>query len=688
MRRFFARYSLILFLMIMAGCSIDKPVMPKWEVPLVLPFSPEKIVFGEELVNDSTIVSIGDSLFIHLNGQINSDSLNLTIPAQDTLVRFTVDTLQADTLDGLNTGFIGISDLLPELEQNIGQPFYLPQMNFGISSRQVPGSEFKRVKIEEGKIRVTLYNNLPITIGPNAQSPQGIKIKVLDDSTGTQISEVLISDPIPPGSSGSGTAPLTATDQWVNTPLRLSYNIAVASDTMFTVTQDLLDNAGYEIDLKFFDLKVLEIVGKVPAQTLTRRRQMRLQYRDQLVSASIAKGQIGFEITNPLPIEAYVQVTLPELFSPLQRSFTHPFVVPPNSSITDLINLKDFELKNSQNPGSVLKDLHFIITAATQASQNFVHMRISDEVEIDFSMAPVRLKSFEGILAADTLFLPSILESNIASYEELEDSGIHFSGAEFTLGFNNQAAIENMNLNYKLTGYHRDKYGVLSDSANIEFIDEPIDLSGIERILLSGSQVDDFLNIFPTDISGQGIISYGGYATIADCAAFQGDYSFTTPFRIRIKDAVPIEINPDTLRKKDIDNDLRHSAGDEIRSARFSGTIKNLSPLGGRVEMIVSADPLHTDIYDSSYFNPDLEFIKSIRFQKAVKDPISGLISEPAESSLDFELSQEELTLFQTPPLRVGFLVKLSDTNGYVLLRGSNYLEISGQFEIQFLVKE
>ena len=107
------------------------------------------------------------------------------------------------------------------------------------------------------------------------------------------------------------------------------------------------------------------------------------------------------------------------------------------------------------------------------------------------------------------------------------------------------------------------------------------------------------------------------------------------------------------------------------------------------LEVFISGDFTRQDIYDTtSYFNPELEFIKTVTIPAAEVDPVTGFVTQPAVENFSIELNQQELSIFQHPPVRTGLRIHLNNTDGYVVMRGSDYFEFSGKIETEIIFED
>ncbi len=209
---------------------------------------------------------------------------------------------------------------------------------------------------------------------------------------------------------------------------------------------------------------------------------------------------------------------------------------------------------------------------------------------------------------------------------------------------------------------------------------------GITVISLSGEEVANFLNILPNTIRSYGRVSASGNVNISNSADIAGHYAFSTPLKFRIDGEAFIQGDVQEVQTDDIDRDIRESNDDNFQEATLQLQLVNSSPLGGSARLIVSADPNHTDIYDTTEWNPQLEFYKDITILPAQTDPITGFVTESSENAIELTLTREEFRILKNPPLRIGYELRIADTNGDVTVRAMDFVQISGMANIMLVV--
>jgi hypothetical protein len=680
-------FAVLLYFLIFLSCTIDKPVLPRWTTHILVPLVKEKIEFAERFANDSTIVVKGDSLFLELTGDFDADTLtsaDLSLPGADSTTHFSLETIKLDSLNTISTGQINIIDIFPSLNSAIGMTVPIPDTTIQSEVILNDSSAFKSMKVKNGTVILTMYNNLPITIAPHAPSASSMDIAVYDVTTGAHITDISITDTIPPGGSASGIGTLGEGDGWIHIPLRLNYQVHILADTI-AVTQSALDSWNFRVDLSFRNLEVEEITGRVTSQTFEDNLHIGVEQKDRVVEAVVDSGSIDLKFFNQLPIIARITYTLPDIINPnTQQPLRKTLEIQPNdSSIFNIQDLHGYRILNSQAPGQPLDTL----TLITQASSDtgYVTLRETDEIAVRVRVSKILFSYLKGILAPASLDLDPLQVNDIIDYDGF-NTGFELKGVRLILGLENGLNIENLILTGRIAGYHKDQSGFYIDSAFVDIPSEPVSF-GYNTIELSGPEVDALVNILPNDLRADGTLSYSGQAEVAAGDRIAGNYFFTTPFQVSIVQATDIPLDPDTLRE--VDPNFREAARENIQQAQLSGKVLNAAPLDGQFQLFISRNFGRTDLYDTTAnFDPSREFVKTIDIPAAQVDPVTGFVTQPVEQEFSIPMTQQEVALFGLPPLRLGLLLKLNETNGFVVLRGSDYVEFSGNIVTELLIKD
>jgi hypothetical protein len=684
-------YILLISSLLLTSCSFDEPVMPRWTTPFILPLIQETFVIAEELSQDSSFVIRGDSVFIELSGKFDGDMLSssdLSIAGKDSTADFSLDRIEMDSLNSLSTGDIAITDFLPNLGNFIGLTVPFPDTTINAQTFITDTTSFTSMKVTDGEMVVTIHNDLPFTLAPNSPAGASIQISLYNDFTGEHISDLMITDTVAPGDVAQGIAPLGSGDGWIRIPLRLDYTFHALAENIY-ITQDSLDAWKLKIDLRFQNLELEEITGRVTPQILVDTFRIGVDIEDQIIEAVIDSGLIQIRFFNSLPLEAQLNYTIPDLVSEGSGlPFTGQLTVAANDSMVQIpANLQGYRISNSQNPGQPIDTLSVLTQTSTDSG--WVTLRADDRITVRVITSDIVFRYIEGVLSPDTLNLEPFLVTDIADYAGL-NSGIQIQGAYLILELVNQIDIQNFQLEGIVTGYKKSESGQYIDSSKVNVPLQSLTV-GSNIIPLTGPEVDALVNIYPSDLKAEGIIFYSGQAMVAAGDTIGGSYTFSTPFRLQILDADPITLDPDTIRE--IDDNFQTGVSDSlIKDARLTATVVNFSPISGSIDIFLSADPNRQDLFDTTgYSNPELEWYKTIPVPQAPVDPVTGFVTAPVETEFIIELSFQELQIFAKPPgrpIRAGIKSHLDDTNGFVNIRGSDYFQLSGFINTQIIFKE
>ena len=692
----------LIVLLIVISCSFKEPVLPSWLLPVNIPLSQETFKLGKEFGQDSTISPQGQDslLFISIGGDLDSTGLSsdhLSISSQQRTESVSLDSIELDSLNVIDTDTIKVADLL-DLTPLIGQTVTIPDTIIDVPDIVgLRSSDFRRIHVLKGLIRLKIKNTLPIPLGPN------MGFTVRNDTINTeQIAQVIIPDTIFPGQQGEGSDQIDNGGIDIYSPLGLKYQLQIAKETSFLVTQELLDTAGFWIELSLENIRADEATIKLGKQHFNDKISITYEDENRLRTAEIDSGTIQLHFTNYLPVGSNINYTIPDIrdgSQPLTGSLT----LPPAQDIEEGIDLKSKSIKNTENPGEFIDTIVVNISGTTIPTNSFVNITSSDSFSIEAQTSKIILKSFEGFFALDTLEVSEFSEDSIADYGDFS-KGVFFQNAELELNITSQLSIENLFLDFDIVGYHSNEDGITTDSVSLS-ISRTVNSNGSPEnpdnitFSVSGDTVTNFLNILPTSIKGTGRVTLEGEASISQNSEVRGRYLFSTPLRLQVSNLPPIEGTVTTFIEKEdntpyegatamLDEQVR-DLGDQLEEGNLELDIVNHTPLGVEVRMLVSSDLSRPDsaFYDST-LNDSLEFEKSKYVSAAAVNPATGFVSTQTTSTVTFNLTKEQIRILTEPPFKVGYEVKISDSQGVVALRSSDFVKALGLAKIIVKVED
>ena len=690
----------ILAMMLVSGCSFDEPVLPSWTVTVNVPLENETFVLGEEIVNDSTIfVDQSDSsIFISIDGDLDTMSIDVSdfnLASTRVEQSFVIGNIQIQNLDALQSPVVTLGELLPSLEEAVAiadtVELVFPDTTLAPQPQQVNSSQFEALHIVEGELSIRFDNDLPVPIGPNASQPNGMEI-ALYDNRDTRIAVFTYDEVINPGGSATRSSTFGDGNIWMYTPLRIEYTLPFAEERIVQMTEEMLDSTGLALSVNLTSLEVDEAVAVIDPQEVERSIAFDLGGDDQLSEAVINQGSVRMSFTNHTNLAAEVDFTLPEFQDSELAPFASTIMIPERSTQTVVFDLAAMAIRPADPADTYVDSVNVQYVARTQSAAGMVQLSASDSIVVDISIDSLSLGSFSGYMAEETFEIEPVQEDDLIDYDDIPNN-IRLSDVNLELTIANEVQIEDLFVNFYITGYHRDDNGTVTDSARLSVVNEQINpgspnTPGITVISLSGNEVADFLNILPNSIRTWGDLRAGGEVALAGENRIASSYSFSTPLKFRIASDASVRGDVELLTEEDIDEDLQEAAAENLEEGHLTLSLNNHLPIGGTVRLIVSADPNNPDIYDITNINPELEFVKEISVQAAPISSTTGFVTQALQNTLELTLTKEEISLFQNPPLQFGYELVIDETSDVVAIRSSDYIQIGGVARIVVLVKE
>lgn len=688
----------VLTLALLLDCSIKEPATPEWTLPISLPLSPETFRIIDEM--DSTLVdSLGaDSLiFVSVGGELETITLStsdLTVTPQQRTESVTLDTLTLSNLQPLESGFISLRALAPFLSGiPSGQTVTLPETTMTAPPPVLASPDFKFIHMFIGEVRVKIRNNLPFTIGPNSISNEAMHLSFYSEEFGTLMVEASITDSIPSGQTLDWVRLFENEDVLLYSPMRVEFDFSLSRSSSFTVSDSLLDSSGLAIVVEIENVRASEVIGKLEPQRYSDRFFFSIENSNRLREGEISRGDLQITFDSNIPIGTRLQFTIPLILNPFNQPLQDSVLVDADNSSIYTLDLAGFIITNG---GNFVDSIYIDVEGVTQAADSFVQVLASDGLDVTALPDTFAFQRFSGFLGTDFKEFDPFEENNISDYSGIEN-GLQFQEATLSIRLFNEIDIENLFVDIDIQGFHVSENGDTLQRANLSFPANQV-LPGspgnatITILNFSGADMIDFLNILPTSLIGAGRVQYGGEANVTvNQSRIGAEYEVSTPLRIEIKDLSPIEGNITTIARDDIQEELRTAIDEQrVTQASLKLNLLNSTPLAGSVKVLFSADPSRTQeaFYDTSSINPDLEFLKFIQLQPGTVDPVTGFVTSPRSNTITFSLNNNEIQLFGNPPLRVGYLLTVADSDGRIALRSFDFVQVSGTLNFVAEVKD
>ncbi len=688
-------FTFFILLMLLGGfaCNIKEPLLPSWETSFRLPFQVDRILVGKEIIDADSTASITfqnydgqDSvLFFSLADTAELEEFSaadLSLAPDNTSRSAELGTLSI-SLGPLETPNITFAELTAGLVDStqIGQSVTVPAITILDQETDLESSEFQQLHITQGIIRLTVTNDLPMTLGPDLV----VKVVNLDPNFPEEF-DLTFTAPIAPGASASAEANID--NQWLVSPFRFQYTVPVQATTINPLTSSIYFNSGFKVGIEFIDIEADEVIARLDGQDFD--EEVRIGYDDEnrLRSAIIDGGAILIDLDNTLPVGTNVTIKVPAVTSAAQDTFTQTVNVPANSTsqVSLDFNGNEHEIRDPDNPGALIDSLTLLFEGQTFDTGNqLVSIRSTDQVNIAITSDSLFLRSFSGFIAADTVEIESFSEDTDIDYGNF-DGDISLSNAILRLNILSDVQIENLVANITVKAY-REENGSVTDSATVA-INEPVFSGGnATEVVVEGPEMANLLSILPTSFTFSGEVILSGDATLNRGDKINADYRIDTPLKVQLNTATSFESDPEFIDEDDISDILADAAEDNILSGQLTFLLNNHIPVGGRVTFVITRD-----IDDQNLFDPPQDtsqvIIKSIDVAAAPSDPVSGFVSGVESSEIVIPLNRREIQLFKQTPLKFAYQLTLNGTNGFITLRYSDYVEMIGAVDFRILIED
>ena len=687
----------ILPFFLLTNCDLKEPVLPSWEVLVRIPFTIENFAIGDSILKDPSItLQPGDTsgvLYISIDGELDAheltpEDLSITLNARR-------DSVFLDTLtllpQPLQTPFISLRTLFPELSNFVGQTVTIPETTFTPPSIVLSAGDFERIHFVNSLLALHVNNNLPFALGPNNTS-NGLQVSLWNHNINEQFLTFPFPNSIPAGTQAQESS--LVAQKWLVSPIRYEYEFPIAQPVTLFITDSLLDSSGLTFTLEFVDVKADEAVAEFDAQHYQDIVRNAYDGERRLISASVNRGKITLEFVNNISLGSQVELTFPAIDTnpdPFSRdSLQTAFTLPAFSTLIQEIDLNGWEISNPQNPNLPIDTLEILVDAITEDPAGIIHLRATDNVVVNVQSDTIFFNTLRGILSSDTLTFAPIVREDLADYEGFE-GGIELSSASLSLTIYSEVFIENMTADITFTGYHKNRQGVITDSAtlalsNLSFVGGTPGNPGVTHILFPGQEVIDFLNILPTSFKFGGRVITSGEADVTVGDRIRAEYAFETPLKAKISGLATYQASVDTLTDEDISDEIQDVPDDNFLTAALNVQVLNHTPLGGTATLILTADFSDPDIYDAD-FDTTQTIVRTITINAADVDPVTGFVLAEKANLINVGLNKRELQLIKNPPLKVGFQILIHDTPDFVTLRKSDYIRVNGGFDFRLLVR-
>ncbi len=649
--------------LLVTGCEIATPEMPRFTTRLSIPIGEEQILIADLVDDEDYLIAMDDgSLGFFVSGDPDTLALDfdlgVDVPAQQVAGELGAFRLDLDA--GTSFAFT-LVQLYPPAGALDGQTSPVPPFVFASQSGAEDIPDIESASLAAGTLTVTVGNGLPVAVSATS-GPDRLVLDLLDPQSGAVLVTVEF-DPIGPGDHAVQQASLAGVDLPDHLAVRLAGGSAGSSGQPVPVDAA----AAITVDATFADLEVTAAVAVVPAQQFTTSTSTALPADYEVIQAILDGGALTISLDNEMAI-------------PCQTTVVWPTVVDldgvPTSLVIDLAGgasatrVVDFAGRIVRAPdGEVLTDLETSVLVTSPGSGGqAVPLRSDQGVRAAIGAGRLEFLSVTGMVPSLSRAL-SPSEQAIELPDELD--GLSLCRASLVLELTTTAGVP-ATATFDLEGINQ------AGERRTMTVEEQIAAAeggraATTRILLdeTNSTIVDFLNHLPTSIVLAGNVDVGGDQQIGTVR--RGDlaiinWQITSPVEVVVHSS-QLFGDPEAL---DLDDDMRDLIDDHAGEASVTLDILSHLPVGVTARVLFGPDP------EAIKSSPTL-VVGPVAVDPGTTAPAGGVVLEPRRSLPVLTLSAADARLLATRGLHHLLEVTLPSTDGMpVRVMVNDYITVRG----------
>ena len=614
----------------------DDFVAPTWDVQIHIPVTKKEYTLKEAIEKDTTFVKWytddenAGLLYFSKEQPIETISLdnNLAVDGFSSSFSQVIGSVSLDFPALIQAG-IYVEDWTTNVTSGSTQVFPEQEGNVAIGFKGY--ESIKQATFEEGKLSITLLNNLPVTI-----TIRGFEIRNADDKSVVAQRSNAQSDwiDIPPLTQWTIDTPFDLSGKTLSDSLEFAGVIYTAGSGGEDVT--IPAEAGTQVAAVFSNLVISSATAPLPPQTFSFENSIVFDDSTKLEYAVIEEGSVRILINNNIGVDLTADVSISNLFD-LNNNPYHLNVFLARYEQNKLIEIPSLAGWKVGAEGSQLtNEFQYSVNVSTVATNDPVTVSKNDSISFNFEFGRLAFESISGQLKP-TLFAlePSQFDFDLGDFENsFLFSEINFDRAELSMELNTSA-----NLEVKIDGEISSSNGTQTNSLALENVlipsSEPVLLDLAPLLNGFSSQLP---NVFT--VSGSALVNPDykiGSASVYD--SVYGNVSFEIPLNVSIKGGTFI----DTV---EIDlGDISDEEIDKINYGKVYITLTNEVP----ISLSFSGEVVDVDYNQVLKLPPDYNSITQISVP-APQINNSGDVVTAGKITQEIELKGEDMKKFLHNP--------------------------------------
>jgi hypothetical protein len=661
-----------IILIVAAGCEIQDPALPTFSTRLSVPIGSHEITVSELIEDQDYLYAGGDSvLTFQIDGDTTSVVLDLDLSAdlEGQNIDAEIGLISLPASDPLIFGFL-LEDIFPGAGSLPPGPVPVPAFDFDLESDPSIIEDIESAHIASGELRFVLRNNLPIPMS-GTSAPEQISIDLIEPFSGAILTSAVFESAIAPGDTATAVADLAG----VTLPSSVAIALVGGSAGGFAA-DGLAPEDGLEVSLELVDVTMDAATAVIDAQVFSDGGTIDLPNDLQVMTATLATGEISIDLGNDLPIDCLVVLEFPDIQLASGAPATLNIDLPAGGTNSAVMDLAQAVI--SADAGATLSELTWSITASSAGSEGTA-VTIAATDRLNATLAPTTLTFAEvtGYIPEETFALdPTSEELDLP--DELD--GLQLTSATLTLEIFNGTGVGGT-LDISLLGTSAD--GSSSTLAAVAQIaaDDAKDMRTVVTLDETNSNIAEFLSTMPETVTLSGEMRIGGpdqIGTIRPGDSARLTWGLDAPLRLMITES-QLDQAPIAL---DLDTDTREQLDEHLVQADVIAEVSNHFPFA--VELFIQVGPDST----AAVNDPEL-VIGPLSVEAGSLDNVGGWVSQAVTSQLEIALSTNDIRAFTRPGAFTAVVAHIMGTNGEeIVVRIGDKLNIRGAISAEILISD
>lgn len=641
-----------LLVIILFGCSVNKPEMPSWETTWDLPLTSKTHTIQDILnhMEDSLITfdSLGNPGFA-ITQDVDTISVdnNLTAPGASQTY---VDSLGTVEIDPPNIPPASFSFAELNIPEAAGQ---VPVDTSFIKDDTLDSyTNFTWAEINQGYLSIEVANDLGIDIDSLAI----IVIAICDTCTPNVIDTVIFEDGIPDDSTS--TRQLNLTGEQLTNQITLQIFGKVNSQAINYPTDSLTINTSFPIGLT-----VSRALAEIPGFTKNLDHQVQLSDESVVYEAVIDSGTMTLQIVNDTNLPIIIELSIPNL-----EYNSSAF------SLTDTVTAKSVLNRNDDLSGYTFRpdgstapqNISVIVAAGIQGSgSNHTEINCSDLIQITAEVSSIVFSSVMGRIQPTEIDI-GMMHKEVEIPDGFDEAQLTHAELKIIL-YNNSTTDVYVDL--LLSDETGTRNIAVSDTARGKI--NPADSASETEFTVGSLTLSSFLNPPPSEIfiTGTAIFNpdYEDSVLISKYDFFYGEVEIYSPLAFALNDTIEIDLD---ITETEIESEDMPDFDETFVYGKIDAVLTNHLPLGTRVSLFIGTD-------SSTIFEDSMVVIGPFILQSAQTDD-EGHVSEAVNSVLTDSLTSDEIQIFENELIYIAPKVELLPTGeGGAIILGNDYISIT-----------